>query len=104
MLSSILSGVIAFIAAIIGALITLYAQRQRNRHERSLHEDTHKTEHMAEATALFYLKNSRYTDRSFEHLKKDWADFRKTSFERFSSEREPLATSEAKTVLSGGVS
>jgi hypothetical protein len=75
MSSTILSGIIALVAGIIGAIVTLWAQRQRNLHERSLHEQTHKTELMAETTARYYLQKPEYTDRSFEHLKKRLGGF-----------------------------
>jgi hypothetical protein len=71
----VISALVAFAAGILGAVVTLLAQRQRNVHERLLHEQTHKTEFMAEITARYFLNHPKYTDRSFDHLKKRLGGF-----------------------------
>ena len=59
----------------IAGAVAVWAQRQRIAHERSVHEETHKTEFVAEATARYFLQHPKYTDRSFDHLRKRLGGF-----------------------------
>lgn len=58
------------IGTIIGGLITFLTQNLQFKNEIIRIREENKTEFQAEQTALHFLSNTKYTDRSFETLKK----------------------------------
>lgn len=67
---------IAIIAALsslfgvtVGGIVSFYLQKYRLEHEFKIKLQENKTENMAEATVKYYLKEERFYERSFNHLK-----------------------------------
>ncbi|MEO9802825.1 MAG: hypothetical protein ABJF04_06240 [Reichenbachiella sp.] len=65
----------SFITALVTGLVTFLVQERRLKKEFEKELLNAKTEHIAEKTAKYYLSDSRYTDRSFEKLKKRLGGF-----------------------------
>lgn len=69
------SGLYVLLGTFVGGLITYCLQRQRFKQELILKQEEYKTEFMAENTVKHYLSNEKYTDRSFDVLKKHLGGF-----------------------------
>lgn len=66
---------ISCISAVIGGLISFALQFIKFRHEIQHLRESHKTDFMAESTAIHFLSHKSYTDRSFETLKEHLGGF-----------------------------
>lgn len=75
MSAEMLTGLFGIGGVLIGGLITWWLQRDRASADLAIALEAIKTEHMAEKTALHFLKHKDYTDRSFELLSKRLGGF-----------------------------
>ena len=66
---------ISAISALVGGLISFALQFIKFKHELTKLELSHKTDFMAETTAVHFLNHKSYTDRSFETLKQHLGGF-----------------------------
>jgi glutamate mutase epsilon subunit len=66
---------ISSISALIGGLISFSLQYVKFKHEVKKLNLSHKTDFMAETTAVHFLSHKSYTDRSFETLKQHLGGF-----------------------------
>lgn len=66
---------ISGISALIGGLISFTLQFIKFKHEIKKVQATHKTDFMAEETAIHFLSHKSFTDRSFETLKSHLGGF-----------------------------
>lgn len=71
----ITAGLFGLLGVLIGGLLSWWLQKDRASTDLKIALEAIKTEHMAETTALYYLKHKGYTDRSFELLKKRLGGF-----------------------------
>ena len=75
MTAEMTAGLFGLLGVVIGGLISWWLQKDRASTDLKIALEAIKTEHMAEETALYYLKHKGYTDRSFELLKKRLGGF-----------------------------
>ena len=73
--ASIISALSALLGAIIGGLLSYFLQKQRFQHELKLLKEEHKTEFMAENTVKHFLNHKKFTDRSFDTIRKHLGGF-----------------------------
>lgn len=71
----ITAGLFALLGVLAGGLISGWLQKDRSAADFAMALEAIKTEHMAEKTALHYLKHQGYRDRSFELLSKRLGGF-----------------------------
>lgn len=69
MSQEIIVGLFGLLGVLIGGLMSWWLQKDRASTDLRIALEAIKTEHMAETTALYYLKYKGYTDRSFKMLK-----------------------------------
>lgn len=67
--------IISAISAFVGGLISFVLQFVKFRHEIKKLQESHKTDFMAETTAIHFLSHKSFTDRSFETLKEHLGGF-----------------------------
>ena len=67
--------IISGISAFVGGLISFILQFVKFRHEIKKLQESHKTDFMAETTAIHFLSHKSFTDRSFETLKEHLGGF-----------------------------
>lgn len=67
--------IIASASALVGGLISFILQFVKFRQELRKLQLAHKTDFMAETTAIHFLSHKSYTDRSFETLKQHLGGF-----------------------------
>jgi len=71
------SGILGIIIGSLISLITDFVlQKGRNKHEIKVLKERNKNQYAAEETALHYLSDPRYSDRSFEVISKKIAGFK----------------------------
>jgi hypothetical protein len=75
MSESIIAAAAGIIGTLIGGLVTYLTQRAQLKNEIAKIREEHRTDFMAEQTALHFLSHKSYTDRSFETLKKHLGGF-----------------------------
>lgn len=68
-------GLFGLLGVIVGGVISWWIQKDRVSTDLKIALESIKTEHMAEKTALYYLKHKGYIDRSFELLQKRLGGF-----------------------------
>jgi hypothetical protein len=71
----ITAGLFGLLGVLIGGLLSWWLQKDRSSTDLKIALEAIKTEHMAETTALYYLKHKGYIDRSFELLRKRLGGF-----------------------------
>ncbi len=67
--TAIIAALSSLFGVAVGGIISYYLQKQKLEHEFNLKLQENKTENMAEETVRYYLKEERFFERSFEHLK-----------------------------------
>ena len=75
MAPEVITGLFTMAGIVIGSGITWRIQKDSNANNLAVTIEAVKTEHMAEKTALHYLNNKGYRDRSFEMLSKRLGGF-----------------------------
>jgi hypothetical protein len=76
MTAEVYTGIFGILGVVIGGLISWWLQKDRASTDLRIALESIKTEHMAEQTALYYLRHKGYTDRSFELLQKRLGGFK----------------------------
>lgn len=66
---------ISAVSALLGGLISFALQFVKFKHEIKKLQTAHKTDFMAETTAIHFLSHKSFTDRSFETLKSHLGGF-----------------------------
>lgn len=74
-METIIPALFTLLGTLIGGLITFAINRQQFKHQIKALQEEHKTEFMAETTALHFLSHKSYTDRSFDVLVKHLGGF-----------------------------
>ena len=83
MTAEMTAGLFGLLGVVVGGLISWWLQKDRASTDLKIALEAIKTEHMAEETALYYLKHKGYTDRSFELLKKRLGGFEDNELRKF---------------------
>jgi hypothetical protein len=63
------------LGTLVGGLLSFFLQKQRFEQELKVKQEEDKTEFMAESTAKHFLNHKKFTDRSFDTLKKHLGGF-----------------------------
>jgi hypothetical protein len=72
---AIVSAASALLGTLVGGSITYLLNRQQLQNQLQILREQHKTEFMAEDTVRHFLSHEKYTDRSFDTLKKHLGGF-----------------------------
>ncbi len=80
--TALIAAISSLLGVTVGGLISYYLQKQKLDHELTLKHQDNKTENMAEATVKYYLKEEKFHERSFEHLRTKLGGFEEDELRR----------------------